>query len=236
MPTANLLKSKSAIIVLSLICAILVISAMLLPKAFVSPKQKQQQTSTKLSPYFRNGFDFSLLRREENTWRGPDFGEKIDLTQLKGASGTTHLDAGNAQLLMVVAVSPECGMCGVAADEMRYVRDQIAARGIPYYVVSFIPLDNPAGFFKYCDSLGLGVPEFLWTKEQPLASLSNMAVPSHLLLDKDGVIIRTWPGSNDDKAFRIRMGNQIVADTNVITDTLEMLRRKSNVKTDREKL
>ena len=231
------LRSKPAI-VLIIVCGVSFIAAAFLAKAFVPPKQKSQQPSQaakRTNILFREGFDFNRIRSEENEWRGPIFGERIDLAQLRGADNVTRPDIRNTQLLMIVVVSPECGLCKVATDETRYVRDQIKPLGIPYYVVSFVPSDNPTGFFEYCDSLRLGVPEFLWTKEQPLTSLSTMVIPSHLLLDRNGVIVRTWPGSNDDKTFRVRMGNQIVADTNVITDTLETLSQKSNTITDRKK-
>ena len=44
--------------------------------------------------------------------------------------------------------------------------------------------------------------------------------PSHLLLDRNGTVIRVWPGSYADKAVRDRMARQILADTSVVLETL----------------
>lgn len=229
----NFLRSRPAI-VLIFGCGVCFIAAAFLANSFLSPKRKrqppQQQAARKPNPFFREGFDFNYLRSEDNEWKGPNFGEKIDLAQLKGINGTTPLSTDKAQLFMLVSVNPACGMCQVATDEMRYVHNNIALLGIPYYIVSFTPPDNSQNFFQYCDSLKLGVPAFSWASKnkQPGESLSTMVAPSHLLLNRDGVIVRTWPGSNEDKTYRIRMGKQIVADTNVITDTIGMLSQKSN--------
>lgn len=206
-------------------------AAAFLSRALISARQKPRQASQpapqRPSIFFRDGFAFDKLRSEDNQWKGPSFGEKIDLTQLRGKDNASHPSPGKTQLLMVVAVNPACKMCEGATDQMSHVRDKVALLGIPYYVVSFVPLENSQGFFEYCDSLSLGVPAYLWAKkEQPLTSLSTMVAPSHLLLDNDGVIIRTWPGSNDDITFRIRMAKQIADDTNVVADTLAALTQK----------
>jgi hypothetical protein len=207
--------------------------AAFLSRALISPRQKPEQTVQQApqrpSIFFRDGFAFDKLRSEDSKWKGPSFGEKIDLTQLRGKDNASHPGSGKTQFLMVVSVNPACKMCEVATDEMSHVRDKVALLGIPYYVVSFVPLENSQAFFQYCDSLGIGVPTYMWAnKEQPLTSLSTMVAPSHLLLDKSGVIIRTWPGANEDQAFRIRMAKQIVDDTNVIIDTVAALSKRSN--------
>jgi hypothetical protein len=119
----------------------------------------------------------------------------------------------------------------MATDEMRHVRDKVALMDIPYYAVSFVPMEDAQSFFQYCDSLDLGVPVYLWIKkDQSLTSLSSMVAPSHFLLDKNGVIIRTWPGSNGDKMFRTRMAKQIVDDTSVIVDTLAAVMQQPTLK------
>lgn len=217
--------AKSAIIVIT--SAALLIAAAFLTKRLISARPKPEAVVARRNVFFREGFDFNLLRGEDNQWKGPKFGERIDLTQLKGKDGTSGPDPGKKELLMVVAVDPGCKMCEVAADEMRHVRDKVALMEIPYYVVSFEPTEDSQKFFQYCDSLNLDVPAYLWAKkEQPLTSLSKMVAPSHLLLDKNGVIIRSWPGSNEDLRFRTRMAKQIADDTSVVADTLAALTQK----------
>jgi hypothetical protein len=199
-----------------------------LSKALISARQNSMATvqlaRQRPNVFFRDGFNFDKLRTENNKWKGPSFGEKIDLTQLRSKDDGPHPEAGEQGLLMIVAINPSCKTCKAATDEMAHVRDKLALVGIPYYVVSLVPLEKAQDFFAYCDSLSLGVPAYLWAnKEQPLTSLSTMVTPSHLLLDKNGVILRTWAGSNEDQTFRTRMAKQIVDDTNVIIDTFGAL-------------
>lgn len=56
-----------------------------------------------------------------------------------------------------------------------------------------------------------------WTCPVP-SSLSQMVVPSHLLLSKDGIVVNKWPGTHQDPVVRQQMVNQIT------TDVIEHLR------------
>lgn len=222
---------RSVIIWMTCICGFA--AAGFLSKALISARQKPQpavqQARSRPNVLFRDGFAFDRLRGDDNKSKGPPFGENINLSQLRGKDNASHPEPGKTQLLMVVTVTSPCKLCEVATDEMSHVRDKLALLGIPYYVVSFVPTEKAQGFFEYCDALGLGVPAYLWaSKDQPLTSLSTMVAPSHLLLDENGVIIRTWPGSNEDQALRIRMAKQIVDDTNVIVDTIAALPKRSD--------
>jgi peroxiredoxin len=118
-------------------------------------------------------------------------------------------------LAMIVAVDNECGMCRIAADQMRYVCEQIAQAGVQYFFVSFTSPGPPSRFFEYIDSLKIDSPAFLWMKDegQPPVTLSRMIVPSHILIDHTGVVKQVWLGGNDAKPIRDRMANQIVNDT-----------------------
>lgn len=56
-------------------------------KAFFA--RKQIPNSRPQTPFLTQGFDFNPLRSADNEWRGPDIGEKIDLTRLKTRDGKT---------------------------------------------------------------------------------------------------------------------------------------------------
>lgn len=130
--------------------------------------------------------------------------------------------AGN-NLVMVVLVDPECGACKAASDEMRDVRNRIALAGIKYYPASVTARQSPSQFLEYTQSLGIGGPAFLWQEQDEAASASlfGMVLPSHLLLDNSGVIVRKWPGTDQSPQIRRRMANQIVA------DSIEELKRRT---------
>jgi len=181
-------------------------------------------------PFLTEGFDFGALRSGDIEWRGPDIGEKIDLTRLKKKDGTTLASVISQRPTAIVLVNSTCPMCKTSSDEMRYVREKLAAINIDYYMVSFAPPQANMDFFKYGDSLGVGAPSFLWDAATgaPPPSVFKMTVPSHLLINSDGAVICAWPGGNDIKGIRDRMGQQIVADTVVAANTASVLTAKAS--------
>ncbi|HXG90827.1 MAG TPA: hypothetical protein VNN73_00465 [Blastocatellia bacterium] len=136
-------------------------------------------------------------------------GDRINLKQVIGRDGKTLADMVDSKPMLLAAVKSECGMCRIATDAMRYIREEVGQAGIRYYIAVLNPASSSSGF-EYIDSLGIDVPAFLWNGEPE--SIPEV-VPYHLLLDQAGVIIKRWPGSNQDKAIRDRMANQIVIDT-----------------------
>ena len=185
----------------------------------------QRKQERKNSLLLTEGFDFNALRSQDVEWRGPDTGERIDLTRLRAKDGKTLAATVGGRPVMIVAVNPECAMCKVAVDEMIHLRAKTAALGVDYYMVSFSRVNPQPGFFDYADSLKVGAPAFLWDAETgaPPEALIVMGTPSHLLLNPDGTVLRVWPGSRDDISVRQRMARQIIADTRVALDTLKAL-------------
>lgn len=173
----------------------------------------------------REGFNFSALRSAEIKWRGPAIGEKIDLSLLRASSVTRLSDAIGGKPVLLVSVNPECRMCKNFVDEMQYLRQHILPLGTQYYAVSFTTSNSPADFQQYAKALGFDSPAFQWLKEAPVppALVTEMTIPSHLLVDGTGTVIRVWSGSNADAEIRQRMGGQIVEDSLVITETLQAL-------------
>ncbi|MEK6336541.1 MAG: hypothetical protein AABM67_16560 [Acidobacteriota bacterium] len=193
-------------------------------KAYFARKQSPIPTSN-ANPFLIEGFDFNMLRTAETEWRGPDIGARIDLTRLRMKDGKTLASVVGKRPVVLVSVNPACAMCGIARDEMRYLREKLSNMDINYYPVFFASETPNSDFFQYSDSLKVGAPSFLWNIEagQPPESLVTMTNPSHLLLNSDGTVIRVWPGSYKDKVVRDRMARQIVADTLVVIDTLNAL-------------
>jgi hypothetical protein len=180
--------------------------------------------------FLTEGFDFRPLRNPVNVWRGPNLGEKIDLTNLKKKDGSTLASAIGKRPIVLVVVNPECAMCRVASDEMRNLRERLGSEDIKYYVVAFESENPNIDFFRYGDSLGVGAPSFLWDEAAGAAPLSvlTMTMPSHLLLNSDGTVIRVWPGSSNETAVRDRMTHQILADALIATETITTLAAQTN--------
>lgn len=182
------------------------------------------------SPLLMEGFDFNLLRNSENEWRGPNIGDRIDLSRLKMKDGKTLASMAGKRPIVLVSVNPACAMCNTAKDEMSYLREELSSMNINYYMVFFATQTPKVDFFKYSDSLNVAVPSFLWNAEAglPPESIAIMTNPSHLLINSDGRVIRVWPGSYNDKSVRDRMAHQIIADTLVANETLKAMVPRMN--------
>jgi hypothetical protein len=191
-------------------------------KRFVVPKQPAQ-ADTHTTPFLTEGFDFNQLRTANNERRGPNIGEKIDLTHLKMKGGKTLASMVDKRPIMLVSINPDCAMVRIASDEMSNLREKLSTIDINYYMAFFAAQTPQSDFFKYSDSLNVGAPSFLWNIKAgvPVESIFTMTTPSHLLLNSDGTVLRVWPGSYNDKPVRQRMMRQIIADTLVATDTLK---------------
>ena len=164
-------------------------------------------------------FDFRALRSSDQPWKGPALGEKIDLAKLKAADGSEITRLLDGQPIMLASINPACGMCKVARDEMLFIRDHIVPLGVQYHPVCFSPVDSSINFYEYAKLLGLNDPAFEWQgKASPAQSILDMTVPSHLLVDQDGIVLQVWPGSSADNEVRQRMGAQIVDDVQIINE------------------
>lgn len=195
------------------LCAIAFSSTMFVTSYFMDSRQKPAVRIPKSTQRNREGFDFSIILKLKSGI-GPEVGEKIDLTQLKGRDGVSLAKAIGESPAIIVAVDDQCGMCQIAANEIRYIYDRLADSGIRYYIVSFTS-HEPSSFFGFIDSLGIDISAFMWAKEisPPPEPLFTMVVPSHLMIDRTGIVIRKWPGASEDKSIRERMANQIINDT-----------------------
>lgn len=182
-----------------------------------------RKQKTLASSYVLEGYDFSGLRNKDKVWRGPDVGARIDLANLIERNGPTLEKTIEQRPVMIANVSPSCGFCKTARDQMQYVQGQIALRNVRYYLVSFASPGTDSDFYKYCDTLKIGAPAFQWAKDAapPREELSKMITPAHLLIDRDGTVLRVWPGTSAEQTVRDSMGRQIVNDVSVILDTLD---------------
>jgi hypothetical protein len=193
--------------------------------AFVSAKYLTSKLLSLKSPTDQSeGFDFNILNSGKPE-TGPKVGERIDLDRLKGPGGKSLADTIGERPAVIVAVDPLCGMCRESADEMRDIRTRVAPSGVQYYLVAFSTPTTPSDFFKFADSLNTGAQACLWSTNEgePPRQLSEMLVPSHFLIDRNGVVIKKWPGSSATESVRRRMANQIV------TDTLDIISMESFV-------
>lgn len=171
-----------------------------------------------------NRFDYTQYSNNEAlAWTGPKQGEKIDLRNLHNQQGQ-ELPFNKNRLIVLGFVSSKCWMCAESGDLFEYVKTNSLKNGVDYYLVSLGTNETPDEFFHYASTLNLTSDSYIWkeNKEDINLSLQNMVVPSHILVNQDGVVLRRFPGSRKEKESREQMGNQTV------DEILEEKEKKNN--------
>ena len=168
----------------------------------------------RLQPRAEGGFDFRPMLEDNNIAWGPRIGERIDLMNLRAHNGSPLANFIRSDLIMLATIDPECGASRAASDQMRYVSEQMNGAGIQYVLASFTSTISATNFFRFADSLELTTPAYLWDRSEsiPPPTLFYMVIPSHILVDRNGIVVRKWPGTNNERPTRERMANQIVSD------------------------
>ena len=159
--------------------------------------------------------EFNHPEDVNESWVGPAIGERIDLSHFKDEQEVRLSSAIGEGLSMLVLVDPDCGATSAASDQLRIVQDSIRKRGVNYYLVSVTSSAPPAEFFKYTRSLVSDATAYLWAhnEAQPSEKLFSMVLPSHILVDQTGIIVRKWPGTSVSEDVRRKMAEEIVSDT-----------------------
>jgi hypothetical protein len=67
-------------------------------------------------------------------------------------------------------------------------------------------------FLKYTKFIGIFALPLRWNKvsESALASLRQIVIPSHILIDSNGTVIKTFPGTSIDQRIRDRMAREVL--------------------------
>lgn len=155
-------------------------------------------------------FNYSrFLNNEALTWTGPKKGERINLKNFFSAN-RQQLPVSENRLIVLGFVSSKCWMCAESSDLLEYVKTNSLKNGVDYHLVSLGTNETPEEFFNYTDKLNLSIDSYVWNenKDSINSSLQNMVVPSHILVNSDGKVLRGFPGSGKEKEQRDQMGNQ----------------------------
>lgn len=125
---------------------------------------------------------------------GPVVGETIDLKSFQTRNGATLFELMKEHsVAMLVVVDPSCGTC--AQDSLRTLRASVERTNIAYYVVMIPNGSDPQKYFSFADSLNLGVESFVWNNASAKpGSLAAMTKPSHLQINKEGLVVEKWSG------------------------------------------
>ena len=135
--------------------------------------------------------------RAQDPASGPALGDTIDLLSFRTQKGETLAQAIKGHsLAMIVLVNPSCQMCTVSKESLSSLKERVGKPGIPYFVLMVPDNSETEKYFAYADSLKLGAPAFVWSNSEskPPVSIVNMAVPSHLMVTNEGLVVNKWPG------------------------------------------
>ena len=135
--------------------------------------------------------------RAQDPASGPALGDTIDLLSFRTQKGETLAQAIKGHsLAMILLVSPSCQTCTVSKESLNSLKERVGKPGIPYFVLMVPDSSETEKYFAYADSLKLGVPAFVWSNSEskPPVSMVTMAVPSHLMVTNEGLVVNKWPG------------------------------------------
>lgn len=158
------------------------------------------------------GYDYNFIRRKGYDWTGPDAGQIISLNYLKNKDEIPLSEKFDSQLILITVLDPECGACRAAGDQINYLERQIKSLDFGYAVVSFSRKLSHKELSLFLTTQNIFTEPFLWTDETGniLPSIKKMVLPTHILIDKQGRVIKTFPGTSNERAIRERMTNQIL--------------------------
>ena len=129
---------------------------------------------------------------------GPALGDIVDLRAWSARDGRTLAQVIKGySVAMILIVNPSCGTCADAKDGFRTLRERAGKARIPYYVLMIPESTDTQKSFSYADSLKIDADVFVWSSTHMKAptSLATMAVPSHLLVTNEGLVVEKWPGT-----------------------------------------
>lgn len=152
-----------------------------------------------------------IVSNKSYDWTGPSIGEKIDISKLKNFENTTLSNNAKNDLIMIVHADPTCRMSQVTVENMKNLQTQAIENNIDYILVSFHPEHLPTQMSNYFSSVGLDADTYVVepTEDNIFLSLEKLVSPTHLLVDKSGIILAKFPGSSYEKQERKEMMEEI---------------------------
>lgn len=168
------------------------------------------------------GYDYDSKIAKGYDWVGPKPGEIIDTNYLVNTNGTTLGQLPRNDLLLFTVVDPTCGACKQTREQLRFLDENLSGKGIDYFIVCFSPKVSPLELSDYVKSLSLDTDSLSWSNglETELSSIKTIAYPSHILVNSNGTVIKSFPGTSVEKPVRDRMVREVISQIIVERDRL----------------
>ncbi|PYS99922.1 MAG: hypothetical protein DMF63_09620 [Acidobacteria bacterium] len=158
------------------------------------------------------GYDYDAKIAKQYAWIGPNPGEVIDVTKLQDTDGSTLDQLSNTDLILLTVVDPECAAAKESEEQMRFLDESLKQKGVDYFLAYFSRKISPGNLSEYTNSLTVDAKPLSWADdfENVLPSIKAIVYPSHILIDSKGRVIKTFPGTSNDRAVRFRMVRQVL--------------------------
>ena len=127
------------------------------------------------------------------------------------------------ELILLAVVDPGCAPCESSKDMMVTLRkntDEIGIKYLPLVLRKFPPDTDTQ---RYTETLGFDTC-IEWPPDAPLPDLfRSMGTPSHVLTNKDGLVLHVWHGTAVTQETRKRIADQISSDLYLIDHTVRAM-------------
>ncbi|GEM_PF-3020064 len=158
------------------------------------------------------GYDYDSKIARQYDWIGPKPGEIIDTSHLLDSEGRSLKSFSTKRVILLTVVDPDCAASRATKDQFRFLDENSEANGVDRFIVCFIPKVSSLSLSDYVSSLNLSTKSLAWNSGlvNVLPSITSIAYPSHILIEPDGTVIKSFPGTSNEKVVRERMVRQVL--------------------------
>ena len=173
--------------------------------------------------YFTQGYNFRQLRLNNPDVMTLSIGDKIDISNIKSSDAKLLSSFSSKNLFLLVVIDPNCPACNESKDMMNEIHKTAETIGIPYFPIAANNSYSRLEMGNYSRNFGFENYFYQFAELSSPDSLSQMVTPSHILVDRNGIVLNIWLGSNKDEIIRKRMSDQISSDLLTTNDTYQTI-------------
>lgn len=178
--------------------------------------------------FYTQGYSFRNAQKIDDDFAKYKIGESLDLAKLRMTNGSELLSLTDGRLILLSVVNPDCIYCKLSQDIIDGIRNDLVDSNVGYYLVVFTPVPDEINLREYARSIGFS-DVLTWENiSRPPTLLISMPTPAHVLLDRNGTILKVWFNSSRDADVRKRIENQIVDDVHLISETYGAITQKGH--------
>lgn len=160
----------------------------------------------------QQGFDFDAKASRIAPANGPLRGQVIETGKLIDSSGTPLSLKVRHKLVLLVVADPHCPASLGSRDQIEFVAINLRKEPVDSFIVTFASKTSFGDLHRFATSLDIAIEPLAWNggPDNILPAVGEMVIPSFILTDGQGAVIKTFAGTDPDPLSRKRMAYQIV--------------------------